>query len=49
MLVLTQGGTMLSGSRAIGPREYMKPAEESHDAERARKAAKRAKQLETKP
>lgn len=57
MLALTQGGTMLSGSRAIGPREYMKPAEESHDAERiakaeakrTRKAAKRAKQLETKP
>lgn len=52
MLALTQGGAMLSGSRVIGPREYMKPAGESNDAERiakaeakrARKAAKRAKE-----
>ena len=44
MLALTQGGAMLSGSRVIGPREYIKPDEESHDAERIAKAeAKRAR------
>ena len=57
MLAVSQGGVMLRDDKAFGPADYLPPSNTSHDAERiskaeakrARKAAKRAKQLEAKP
>lgn len=57
MLAVSQGGAMLRDDKAFGPADYLPPRHVSHDAERiakaeakrARKAAKRAKQLEAKP
>lgn len=57
ILAATQGSVMLLGDRVISPREHTLPRSTPHDAERiakaeakrARKAAKRAKQLEAKP
>ena len=54
MLAISQGGAMLRDDKAYGPADYLRPRHASHDAERiakaeakrARKAAKRAKQLE---
>ena len=57
MLAVSQGGAILRDDKAYGPTDYLPPQHASHDAERiakaeakrARKAAKRAKQLEAKP
>ena len=57
MLALSQGGAMLRDDTAFGPADYLPPSHTSHDAERiakaeakrARKAAQRAKLLESKP
>ena len=57
MLAVIHGGAMIRGDRVYSPADYQPPRHASHDAERiakaeakrARKAAKRAKQLEAKP
>ena len=57
MLAVSQGCAILRDDKAFGPADYLPPSHASHDAERiakaeakrARKAAKRAKQLEAKP
>ena len=57
MLALSQCEAMIRCEKAYGPDDYRLPQHASHDAERiakaeakrARKAAKRAKQLEAKP
>ena len=57
MLAVSQGGAILRDDKAYGPADYLPPRHASHDAERiataaakrARKVARRAKQLEVKP
>ena len=57
MIAVTQGCAMLRDGKTYGPADYLRPRHASHDAEhiakaeakRARKVAKRAKQLEAKP
>ena len=57
MMALSQGGAMFRGDRVYSPTDYLLPRHASHDAERiakaeakrARKAARRAKQLGAKP
>lgn len=56
MLAVSQGGAMPRDDKAFGPADYLPPSHTSHDAERiakaeakrVRKAAKRAKLLESK-
>lgn len=56
MLAVTNGVAIVRGDRAYSPADYLLPAGSFHDAERiakaeakrARKAAKRAKQLENR-